>query len=164
MIRAFAIAAAGVALASGVSFAAGWRVGGQRVQAKWDLAQAAQRIAVTDAVQRALDVGQAVVTQYVDRVQVVMTQGATVIQKVPVYVTREADTRCIVPRGFVWLLDSAATGRELPGATAGAADAAAGLALSAVASTVSTNYTTCRATAARLIALQDWARQVSGSE
>lgn len=105
-----------------------------------------------------------VVTKYVDRVHVVHVAGATLIRKVPVYVTAHDDAACTLPLGFVRLHDAAAAGTALPG-TAGAADAQpSGVALSSVAGTVIDNYTTCHATAAQVVALQDWIRANSTPE
>lgn len=102
-----------------------------------------------------------IVTKYVDRVQIVRERGATIIQKVPVYVTAQADSHCIVPVGFVRLHDAAATSTTLPD-PAGPADAQpSGLALSTLAGTVVDNYTTCHATAENLTTLQDWVRDNS---
>ena len=99
-----------------------------------------------------------IVTKYVDRVQVVHDQGATITQEIPVYVTAQADAACTVPLGFVRLHDAAAQSAPLSG-PAGAADALpSGLALSAVAGAVVDNYTTCHTTAAQLTALQAWVR------
>ena len=97
-----------------------------------------------------------VVTQYVDRVQVVREVGATITKEIPVYVTAKADAACPVPVGIVRLHDAAAEG-HVPEPAAGDPDApATGLALSAVADTVAGNYTTCHQTAAQLTALQAW--------
>lgn len=94
-----------------------------------------------------------VVTQYVDRVQVVREKGDTIIKEVPVYVDREADRACVVPVGFVRVHDGAAA--NVPVGDPGSADAApSGIALSAVAATVAGNYTTCHENAEQLIALQ----------
>ncbi|WP_419685786.1 hypothetical protein ACN22W_00980 [Burkholderia theae] len=94
-----------------------------------------------------------VVTQYVDRVQVVREKGDTIIKKVPVYVDREADRACVVPVGFVRVHDGAVA--NVPVGDPGSADAApSGVALSAVAATVAGNYTTCHENAEQLIALQ----------
>jgi hypothetical protein len=99
-----------------------------------------------------------IVTRYVDRVHTIYVHGATLTQKVPIYVTAHDDAACTVPLGFVRLHDAAAASTTLPD-SAGAADARpSGLALSAVAGTVVDNYTTCHATAAQLTALQDWVR------
>lgn len=118
-----------------------------------------------DRLRAAFEQGQAlgvvrdrVVTQYVDRVNVVEKVGKTIIKEIPVYVTAEADRACAVPAGFVRVHDAAATGVPPPG-PAGAADAApAGIALSAVAGTVAENYTSCRAIREQLIGLQDYVR------
>ncbi|AOD13546.1 hypothetical protein VB151_10065 [Xanthomonas fragariae] len=93
-----------------------------------------------------------VVTQYVDRVQIVREAGATITREIPIDVTQKADAACAIPAGFVRLHDAAASGNPA-GPTAGDPDApAAGITLSAVAN----NYTSCHATAAQLSALQDW--------
>ena len=98
-----------------------------------------------------------IVVQYVDRVQVVHDIGATLTKEIPIYVTAQADARCLVPVGFARVHDAAATD-VLPGPP-GAADAQpSDLALSAVAGTVVDNYTTCHVAAAQLTALQDWVR------
>ncbi len=51
-----------------------------------------------------------VVTQYVDRVQIVREAGATITREIPIYVTQKADAACAIPAGFVRLHDAAATG------------------------------------------------------
>lgn len=99
-----------------------------------------------------------IVTQYVDRVHTVEVRGRDIIQKVPVYVPQTVDAACTVNRGFVRVYNAAAQGVDLPG-TAGALDATgSGVALSTVASTSVDNFTTYHAVAARLTALQEWAR------
>lgn len=120
---------------------------GQRVD---DLARDVRdRTAERDAARRDVKV----VTQYVDRVQVVREKGDTIIKEVPVYVDREADRACVVPVGFVRVHDGAAS--NVPVGDPGSADAApSGIALSAVAATVAGNYTTCHENAEQLIALQ----------
>ncbi|WP_071335485.1 hypothetical protein [Burkholderia contaminans] len=108
-----------------------------------------ERTAERDAARRDVKV----VTQYVDRVQVVREKGDTIIQEVPVYVDREADRACVVPVGFLRVHDGAAA--NVPVGDPGNADAApSGVALSAVAATVADNYTTCHENAEQLIALQ----------
>jgi len=101
--------------------------------------------------------GEHIVTVYVDRVRVVREVGATITKEIPVYVTAQADARCIVPLGFARVHDAAATA-VLP-APPGSTDAQpSGLALSTVAGTLVDNYTTCHGTSAQLTALQDWVR------
>lgn len=120
---------------------------GQRVN---DLARdVRERTAERDAARRDVKV----VTQYVDRVQVVREKGDTIIKEVPVYVDREADRACTVPVGFVRVHDSAAANVSV-GDPRDADAAPSGIALSAVAATVAGNYTTCHENAEQLIALQ----------
>lgn len=136
----------------------GMTTGRGQIQAQWDAAAAKQTAQIVDLKERQADASIKVVTKYVDRVQVIRQQGADIIKELPVYVTREADSSCVLPRGFVRLHDAAAAGRIAE--TAGDSDAsAAGVALSTVAGTVADNYQRCHENAEELIGLQDWIRQ-----
>jgi len=111
-----------VVVIAGLAYALGW-LGG----AGHELDRAKQL--ETKQLRQAFEQGQAlgtvrdrVVTEYVDRVQVIEKQGKTIIQRVPVYVTPDDDSRCAVPAGFVRLHDAAARAEDL-GAGPGAADA-----------------------------------------
>ncbi len=98
------------------------------------------------------------VTEYVDRVQYVHVQGKTITKEIPIHVTPEADAACVVPVGFVRIHDAAAA-NTAPEPPAGDPDAPApGLTLSAVAETVTENYTQYHALGAQLIGLQDYVR------
>ena len=151
--RLLALAALGIAL-----FGFGWFKGTNHVQAKWNAATAAQQQSQVQVQIQQAEATVQVVTQYVDRIQVVREKGNTLIQEVPVYVPIQADAACTVPSGFVSLHDAAAAG-ELPEAARDADAPAEGLALSAVAATVVSNYQTCHENAEQLKALQDWIRQ-----
>ena len=151
--RLLALAALGIAL-----FGFGWLKGASHVQAQWDAATAAQQQAQAQVQTRQAEATVQVVTQYVDRIQVVREKGDTLIQEIPIYVPVQADAACTVHRGFVSLHDAAAAG-ELPQPARDADAPAEGLALSAVAATVVTNYQTCHENAEQLKALQDWIRQ-----
>jgi len=97
-----------------------------------------------------------VVTVYVDRIKVVRERAATITKEIPVYVTANADARCTVPAGFVWLHDAAAQNLPL-GEPAGDPDApAAGVTLAGVAGTVGTNYGICHEIRETLIGLQGY--------
>lgn len=132
-----------------------------------DVAQAAAAAEQTRADDLAAELTAAradvrIVTEYVDRVRTVAVRGRDIIQKVPVYVTRENDAACTIHRGFVRVLDAAAAGVDLP-AGPGSADAAgSGIALSTVAGSVVGNYTTYHTVVAQLTALQEWVRAHSG--
>ena len=111
------------------------------------------------SVQAALQAAQqqpAIITRYVDRVQVVREAARVITKEIPVYVTPAADAACPVTVGFVRIHDAAAAGRA-PQPPAGDPDApAAGVALSAVADTVAGNYETCNAIRDQLTSLQEW--------
>lgn len=139
-------------------FSFGWLKGTSHVQAQWDASSAAQQQAQSQLQTRQAQATVQVVTQYVDRIQVVREKGDTLIQEIPVYVPVQADAACTVHRGFVSLHDAAAAG-ELPEPARDPDAPAEGLALSAVAATVVTNYQTCHENAEQLKALQDWIRQ-----
>ncbi|MFK3649283.1 hypothetical protein ACI2IY_12745 [Lysobacter enzymogenes] len=105
-----------------------------------------------------------IVTRYVDRVQTVHVTGATITKEIPVYVTAKADAACVVPAGFVRIHDAAAA-NAAPDAAAGDPDApAAGVTLSAVADTVTGNYTTCHAIREQVIGLQEYVNALPSSE
>jgi len=151
--RLLALAVLGIAL-----FGFGWLKGASHIQAQWDAATAAQQQAQAQVQTRQAEATVQVVTQYVDRIQVVREKGDTLIQEVPVYVPIQADAACTVHRGFVSLHDAAAAG-ELPKPARDPDAPVEGLALSAVAATVVTNYQSCHENAEQLKALQDWIRQ-----
>lgn len=98
-----------------------------------------------------------VVTKYVDRVQIVKEKGDALVQKVPEYISKDSDAKCVVPNGFVVLHDAAAKG-EVPDSTRDVNEAASGVALSTVGKTVTENYTTCHQNVEQLKALQEWVR------
>ena len=103
-----------------------------------------------------------VVTQYVNRIRIVREQGETIFKEVPVYVPVQADAACTINRGFVRLHDAAAAG-ELPEPARDADAAAADIALSAVAGTVTANYQTCHENAEQLRALQAWGTETTAA-
>ena len=155
--RLLALAALGLAL---VGF--GWVKGAGHVQAQWDAAVQQQALQATAVREEQAQATVEVVTEYVDRVRVVREKGDTIIKEVPVYVPVQADAACTINRGFVRLHDAAAGG-ALPDPARDTDAAAAGIALSAVAGTVATNYQTCRETAEQLRALQTWVREMAST-
>ena len=152
--RLLALAALGVAL---IGF--GWIKGASHVQAQWDAAIQQQALQAVATRERQAQATVKVVTEYVDRVRIVREKGDTIIKEVPVYVPVQADAACYINRGFVRLHDAAAAG-DLPEPAGDADAAAAGVALSAVAGTVATNYQTCHENAEQLRVLQTWIREM----
>ena len=155
--RLLAMAALAVALTG-----FGWIKGAEHVQTQWDAAVQQQTLQAITVRERQAEATVKVVTQYVDRVHVVREKGETIIKEVPVYVPVQADAACTINRGFVRLHDAAAAG-ELPEPAGDADAAAAGVALSAVATTVTTNYQTCHENAEQLRALQTWVSEMGRS-
>lgn len=82
----------------------------------------------------------------------------TLVKEVPVYVTVEADRACTVPVGFVRLHDAAASGSPpgVPSGAGGPNDAASGVQLSAVLSTVVGNYGVAYDWRAEALGWRDW--------
>jgi hypothetical protein len=135
-----------------------WLQGAAHVQIRWDLADARRDAAVAKRQVRVADKVAAVVTRYVDRVQIVREAGETIIKEVPVYVTQDADRRCTVPAGFVRLWNGANRG-ELPAPDGAADEAASAVVLSDVAGQHGREAEQCRAVEEQLIALQDAVRE-----
>lgn len=93
-----------------------YRMGKADVQEDWDAdkAKTAQYVLELESQQGRETVK--VVTEYVDRIKIVTVKGQTIIEKVPVYVTKEDDARCgAISAGFVQLWN-AANQNEVPGA------------------------------------------------
>ena len=145
-----------------VGFAGGWTVRDWKAGA--DAAKAAR--SETKAAVRVIyrERAQADVTSRVEaeaaKAQIeIRYRTETLIEEVPVYVTVEADTRCIVPVGFVRLHDAAAAGDAVPEPAGVADDAPSAVALSAIAATLAGNYGDYHAVSRQLIDLQHWVRQ-----
>lgn len=139
---------------------AGWYYGHTRynagqadVQAKWDKATERGKAEVARLKSEAGKVTVRVETKYIDRVKTIREKGETIVQKVPVYISRDLPE---LPGAWRWLHDHAAEG-SLPGASV-PADAAP-VAPQDAASTVTANYAICLANAEQLRGLQEWVRE-----
>lgn len=137
------------------TFVGGCTVGREQVQDKWDTTNAKQAIKLSQVETAQAEISKEVVTQYVDRIQIVRQKGVEIIKEIPVYVP--SDT-CPLPGGFRLLHDAAATGdHPSPARIADASPVTA----QTLAATLSDNYTACRQAIEQLTALQDWARQIA---
>jgi activator of HSP90 ATPase len=94
-----------------------------------------------------------IVTKYVTQTKVIKEKGDA-IKKLSQHV-KEADAKCIVPKSFVLLHDSAAK-NEVPDASTGANGTSSGVNLSTVGETITINYNNYHQLSERLKALQDW--------
>lgn len=130
-----------VVIALVLTYGAGIEAGAERQVA----AQARREEAAREAVAK-VEAGGKAITADADRRSAarqveIRTVTKTLIEKVPVYVTVEADRRVDVPVGLVRLHDQAAAGLPgLPDTADLVVDAPSGVALSAVAGTIVGNY------------------------
>ena len=105
-----------------------------------------------------------IVIRYVDRIQYIARQGATIVKELTKYVSSQSDRACAVPVGFVVVHNAAAAGVPADAESARDPDApAAGVALSTIAETVADNYTSYHACAAQLTALQEYVLSIEGA-
>lgn len=144
------------------AFALGWSKGSGSVQDKWTLANLQADL---DVKRRLIAVGAIetrVVYQYMDRFHIIEKAARIIEKEVPKYVTREADERCTVNRGFVWLHDAAVReAGSLPGAAGPVAEEPSGVTLSRVAEVVTGNYERYHKVVTQCEALQHWVREVA---
>lgn len=78
-------------------------------------------------------------------------------QKVPIYVTPEADRRCVIPAGYVRLRDAAGAGVDpVPPAAGGSVDSDSGLVLSDLAENDVTNAAAFHTAIAEVKAWRGW--------
>jgi uncharacterized membrane-anchored protein YhcB (DUF1043 family) len=94
-----------------------------------------------------------IVTKYVTQTKVIKEKGNE-IKKLSQHV-KESDAKCIVPKSFVLLHDSAAK-NEVPDTSKGIDGSASGVNLSTVGETISINYNNYHQLSEQLKALQDW--------
>lgn len=95
--------------------------------------------------------------EYEQKINVVRETRDVIIQKIPEYISQDADDRCDVSNGFVVLHDSAAK-NEVPDTTREFNEESSGIRISEVATTVAGNYSTCNEVREQLKSLQDWVR------
>ncbi len=89
----------------------------------------------------------------------IQTITRTIVKNVPTYITPAVDRGFPLSSRFVLVLDSAASGNNLPAlpnSTASTPDTASPVATSTAAGIIASNYGSCRATSAQLSALQGW--------
>ena len=157
----------GAVLAAVLGLYAVWTIRGSeltkaRAQLRLDDAQVASLTAAAEHATKVQVVSNTVDTKNTAAQVQIKTVTQTIIEKVPVYVTPEADARCILPVGFVRLFNAAATGSSPDAVPAppGLADSApSGVECSVVASTVADNFGKYRSVAAQLNAHIDWDEQ-----
>lgn len=128
----------------------GLEEGRGEVQAAWDAQKAKDAAEIAKLKAKTSEVTVKVETKYVDRIQTVRVKGDTIVQKIPVYISRDLPE---LPGAWRMWHDAAAT-NTVPDASRDA-DAAPVAPVDAAA-TVAANYTACHATAEQLRGLQEW--------
>ena len=132
--------------------------GGIATQEKWEAKVAEVKLEMAKKETASAEVTTKVVTKYINKVQIVKEKGNEIIKQVPVYITKDADTKCDVPTGFVMLHDSASR-NEVPDPTRKVDGTTSNVKISGVAETVVENYTTYHQVAEQLRSLQEWIKE-----
>ncbi len=95
---------------------------------------------------------------YIERTKVIKEKGDVIVEKVPEYITKDADAKCDVPNGFV-VLHNSAVKNEIPNTAREFNEKSSGVELSTVGKTVAGNYTTCNEVREQLRSLQEWVKE-----
>ena len=132
--------------------------GGIATQEKWEARVADVKLEMAKKETASAEATVQVVTKYINKVQIVKEKGNEIIKQVPVYITKDADTKCDVPTGFVMLHDSASR-NEVPDPTRKVDGTTSSVKISGVAETVVDNYTTYHQVAEQLRSLQEWIKE-----
>lgn len=98
-------------------------------------------------------------TEAVKSRETIRTINRTIVREVPRYVTREADSRCVVPVGAVRVLNAAARNVPLSETPGVADDAPAAVGLAELTGQTVENYGLYHEVADRLTRLQAWIRE-----
>jgi len=127
--------------------------GGYGTEMKWRAEAAKLKADMDRKVALADKKSKQIVTKYVVQTKVIKEKGDA-IKKLSQHV-KEADAKCVVPKSFVLLHDSAAK-NEVPDTSAGVDGSASRVNLSTVGETISINYNSYHQLSEQLKALQDW--------
>jgi len=106
--QAMLVRVGAVTLLAVAIFCFGWVKGAGHVQLKMESQTAALEKAHDTEVSRLALIKTKVETQYVERVKYVRQAAQVIVKEVPTYVTPADDAACIIPSGFVSLLNRAA--------------------------------------------------------
>jgi hypothetical protein len=104
------------------------------------------------------DVSSRVEKVYIERTKVIKEKGDVIVEKIPEYISKDANAKCDVPNGFV-VLHNSAVKNEVPNTAREFNEKSSGVELSTVGKTVVENYTSCNETREQLRSLQDWVKE-----
>jgi hypothetical protein len=127
--------------------------GGYGTEMKWRAEAAKLKADMDRKVALSEKKSKQIVTKYVVQTKVIKEKGDA-IKKLSQHV-KEADAKCIVPKSFVLLHDSAAK-NEVPDTSAGVNGSTSRTNLSTIGETVTINYNNYHQLSEQLKALQDW--------
>lgn len=136
-----------------------WSLGIKEENQRYALEQDKQKVYIAELEKKASEKTVEVVTEYVDRVKVVKEKGKTIYEKVPVYITKESDDKCVLPNGFVVMHDSASR-NEVPESAGNSNEEPSGIKLSEATEVIVLNYTQYHALVEQLRSLQNWIREM----
>ena len=127
--------------------------GGYGTEMKWRAEAAKLKADMDRKVALSEKKSKQIVTKYIVQTKVIKEKGDA-IKKLSQHV-KKADAKCIVPKSFVLLHDSAAK-NEVPNTTKGIDGSASGTNLSTIGETIIINYNNYHQLSEQLKALQDW--------
>ena len=127
--------------------------GGYGTEMKWRAEAAKLKADMDRKVALSEKKSKQIVTKYIVQTKVIKEKGDA-IKKLSQHV-KKADAKCIVPKSFVLLHDSAAK-NEVPNTTKGIDGSASGTNLSTIGETITINYNNYHQLSEQLKALQDW--------
>ena len=127
--------------------------GGYGTEMKWRAEAAKLKADMDRKVALADKKSKQIVTKYIVQTKVIKEKGDA-IKKLSQHV-KQADAKCIVPKSFVLLHDSAAK-NEVPDTSKGIDGSTSGTNLSTIGETVTINYNNYHQLSEQLKALQDW--------
>ena len=127
--------------------------GGYGTEMKWRAEAAKLKADMDRKVALSEKKSKQIVTKYIVQTKVIKEKGDA-IKKLSQHV-KQADAKCIVPKSFVLLHDSAAK-NEVPNTTKGIDGSASGTNLSTIGETITINYNNYHQLSEQLKALQDW--------
>lgn len=142
----------------------GWTTGREGVRGAWEAAQAAEQAAHLADVVRLAKAASEIELVWQNTTTTVRERAKIITREVPVYVSKESDARCTVPRGFVRLWNADLQADTAAATTGGGHDEPAGLALSDVAAAgVVPAKERFELNRVALEACQAWVRKVSAA-
>lgn len=96
-----------------------------------------------------------VVTAYVDKIIEIEGKTKEIIKNVPIYITKNSNSKCTIPIGFVKLHNNAASNSQ-DGPTGNVDEEAEGIDFIRASETIAENYGIYHKTSEQLIQLQNW--------